>query len=349
MGSTTLVNTMNVLFFLSLAVFIGLSQSEETNNEIEGQKRDKKVFSLFTVVTFPNDQCTTKSDTTMKGTCLAESECTSRGGTVDGNCAAGFGVCCSFTLSTCGSTVSQNCTYIQNPSYPTTFTTSGACAYTVAPLSSDICQMRLDFDNFDITETAAGVCTDSMVVTGPTGRNPMDLCGTLTGMHLYFEQGRSSTSTTIAFTIVTGGTWKVKVSQIECSSLARAYPDCNQYFTGVSGNVNSYNWPTVQLQSKSHNICIRKEAGYCGLSLNSYTGTSPDPFIIDDTATATSINGGLTVQAVTDLQGWVDIPGTKLVSQFSGGIFCENSAATCGTSGSVSVANHNYIITHVTQ
>ena len=48
---------------------------------------------------------------------------------------------------------------------------------------SDICQMRLDFDNFDITETTAGVCTDSLTVTGPTGRNPMDLCGTLTGMH----------------------------------------------------------------------------------------------------------------------------------------------------------------------
>ena len=44
-------------------------------------------------------------------------------------------------------------------------------------------------------------------------------------------------------------------------AILRAYPDCNQYFTGVSGNVNSYNWPTVQLQSKSHNICIRKEAG----------------------------------------------------------------------------------------
>ena len=48
--------------------------------------------------------------------------------------------------------------------------------------------MRLDFDNFDITETTAGVCTDSLVVSGPTGRNPMDLCGTLTGMHCkYFS------------------------------------------------------------------------------------------------------------------------------------------------------------------
>ena len=47
----------------------------------------------------------------------------------------------------------------------------------------EICQLRLDFDNFNIVETATGVCTDSLTIGGPTGRNPMDLCGTLTGMH----------------------------------------------------------------------------------------------------------------------------------------------------------------------
>ena len=28
-----------------------------------------------------------------------------------------------------------------------------------------------------------GACTDSFTMGGPTGLNPMDLCGTLTGMH----------------------------------------------------------------------------------------------------------------------------------------------------------------------
>ena len=51
----------------------------------------------------------------------------------------------------------------------------------------DICQLRLDFDNFDIVETTAGVCTDSLTIAGPTGRNPMDLCGTLTGLHGKYE------------------------------------------------------------------------------------------------------------------------------------------------------------------
>ena len=78
---------------------------------------------------------------------------------------------------------------------------------------------------------------------------------------VYFEQGRVTTTSTVSFTIATGGTWKILVSQIECSSLARAYPGCNQFFTGLSGTFNSYNWPTVQLQSKNHNICVRKELG----------------------------------------------------------------------------------------
>jgi hypothetical protein len=39
---------------------------------------------------------------------------------------------------------------------------------------------------------------------------------------VYIENGRSNaTATTLAFTIATGGTWKIKVSQIECYSLAK--------------------------------------------------------------------------------------------------------------------------------
>ena len=37
---------------------------------------------------------------------------------------------------------------------------------------------------FDITDVATtGVCTDSFMVTGPTGRNPSVICGVNTGQH----------------------------------------------------------------------------------------------------------------------------------------------------------------------
>ena len=88
-------------------------------------------------------------------------------------------------VSSCSSTISNNCTYIQNPSYPSSYTTSGSCDYNVTPLSSDICQLRLDFDTFDITETSPGdgTCVDSFLVTSGSSRTYPTLCGTLTGQH----------------------------------------------------------------------------------------------------------------------------------------------------------------------
>ena len=88
---------------------------------------------------------------------------------------------------------------------------------------------------------------------------------------VYLENARSTTATTLAFTIVTGGTWKIKVAQIECSSLARAYPDCDQFVTGASGTISSYNWANVQLRAKDYQHCIRREQGnWCIVSAYLY-------------------------------------------------------------------------------
>ena len=61
--------------------------SKNVDNYIKDFHNDHFYFS----------QCTAKSDTSMYGTCLTSSECSSKSGTSDGNCAAGFGVCCVFT------------------------------------------------------------------------------------------------------------------------------------------------------------------------------------------------------------------------------------------------------------
>ena len=87
-------------------------------------------------------------------------------------------------MSSCSSTISQNCTYIQNPGYSSAYTTAGACSYTVTPVSSNICQIRLDFEKFVTTIATDGKCTDSFVATGPTNTNGLDVvCGTLTDQH----------------------------------------------------------------------------------------------------------------------------------------------------------------------
>ena len=54
------------------------------------------MFSLFSVVSFPNDECTGASSTTAEkvlGTCYSSSDCTAKGGSKDGNCASGMYNC----------------------------------------------------------------------------------------------------------------------------------------------------------------------------------------------------------------------------------------------------------------
>merc|ERR1712018_1101276 len=115
----------------------------------ENEQRDGKVFSLFSIVTFPNSGCSSQSTTGNKarnGTCFTSTECSDKGGTVSGNCAAGFGVCCLFITSTSGATVSQNCSYIQNPNFPSAYASETAISFTVTKCSSDVCALRLDLE-----------------------------------------------------------------------------------------------------------------------------------------------------------------------------------------------------------
>ena len=101
-------------------------------------------FSLFSIVQFPNEECTSGSSSTTNGTCYTSSECGSRGGAAAGSCAAGFGVCCVISSTTCGSTISTNTSYIRNPGYPSTYTPSnaGSCTFTIRKVSDNICQLR---------------------------------------------------------------------------------------------------------------------------------------------------------------------------------------------------------------
>merc|ERR1719391_779684 len=65
-------------------------------------------FSLFSIVNFPNSACMGSSG--IEGTCYTASQCSSRGGSSDGSCAAGFGTCCTFSAP-CDSETTQNGTY----------------------------------------------------------------------------------------------------------------------------------------------------------------------------------------------------------------------------------------------
>merc|ERR1719189_1601918 len=134
--------------------------SLETTESREGaslettETREGRVLPVFQVVKFPNDVC---AGTSRNGTCYTAEECSTKGGTSDGSCASGFGVCCTFTLA-CGGSSSENQTYIVQAS--ATAVTS-PCSYTICPVSSEICRIRYDFTTFILAAAVAGTTSTS--------------------------------------------------------------------------------------------------------------------------------------------------------------------------------------------
>merc|ERR1719369_2664826 len=167
------------------------------SQELDQGNRTGRAFSLFSIVQFPNAGCTGSSSSTTYGTCYTATECSAAGGSADGNCAAGFGVCCLITTNSCGSTISTNTSYIRNPNYPSSYTPSstGSCTFTINKSASDICQLRLDFQTMSGFDETGGVCSDKLATSGQTGKNPPTVCGTNTDYHMYTEFGTTSTDT----------------------------------------------------------------------------------------------------------------------------------------------------------
>merc|ERR1712115_730263 len=74
-------------------------------------------LAIFSIVTFPNSECQSTKDKENKGVCYSSTECSEKGGVAEGNCAAGFGVCCIIKIkSKTGGTISHNATIIEKSS-----------------------------------------------------------------------------------------------------------------------------------------------------------------------------------------------------------------------------------------
>ncbi|XP_065338296.1 uncharacterized protein LOC135938542 [Cloeon dipterum] len=267
--------------------------------------RQSRFLSLFSVVRFENLECGAVSGD--NGTCLAARECIERGGVASGPCAGGFGVCCVFIV-TCGQTTYQNSTYFVNSGYPGPYDGTGSCQLTVHKRHPDICQLRLDFDQFMIggPEIINHVCSnDQFIVSG--GSPVPAICGTNTGNHMYVDAGAGYTSP-VTLTFVTSGpayprNWKVRISQIPCQSNYKAEDGCMQYHTGVTGQIRSFNYDSgmgLQLSNQDYSICIRMERNFCGIQ---YT-TAPDP--VNNRSRSFSLSGQTTGQnQVTSMVGSV--------------------------------------------
>ncbi|XP_076390413.1 uncharacterized protein LOC100883843 isoform X1 [Megachile rotundata] len=245
-------------------------KSELSNFQNAATTREKRLFPLFTLVKFDNNVCVGTNGE--NGTCLAASECSQRGGASTGICANGYGICCIVTVS-CGETTGSNNTYFVNPNYPSSFDGTQSCQLTLIKSHPAVCQFRLDFEQFNIRgpEMTNHQCIyDQFIVSGA---NPIPtICGTNAGNHIYIDAGLGQTNPVI-LTFVTSGnsfarSWKVRVSQIRCNTIYRAEEGCLQYFTGISGQIKSFNYDSMnglQLSNQDYSICIRMERNFCGI------------------------------------------------------------------------------------
>ncbi|XP_040564719.1 uncharacterized protein [Lepeophtheirus salmonis] len=319
-----------VLFLLNIILVWG-----------ESKDRDGRL-SLFSVVSFDNTECTSSDTSARCGTCYSSSECAEKGGRAAGNCAAGFGVCCLFIVDTCGSTISRNNSYFRSPGFPTAFTVTAAtaCAFTIQRCQSNICSIRLDFENLITSEPADGACGannfDKITITSPSGFSPPGpggLCGDgLSGQHMYVDTtlaGAVTFNVQAGTAAIANRAWNIKVTQIACDDMNRPPQGCTQYFTGPSGSIKSYNFDGGQINDGHlYSNCIRQEEGFCSID---YSAVGDNDFLLK---AATAIKSQDAAIAIDCQETSVVIP-TVLVPaapptllEFCGGKFNTQSLQT---------------------
>lgn len=191
-----------------------------------------------------------------EGICLSSSECNAEpNGFRVGNCAAGFGTCCQITLTACGSTVTRNCTFIQNPEYPDPTSLRGECKFNIQKDDAAICFIRLDFVRLNTAHVMegtgdSGACIDKITFTQGNGFPMPTLCGSnLSGDHMYLDAGPIADPLPISFTHnfaasdTSDRRYRYKVAYIKCGTPTTPDKGCEMYyFTGVAGTIRSYNY-----------------------------------------------------------------------------------------------------------
>jgi len=318
-------------FASSTAVLILVIVKSSFANENEGGRK-AKLLPIFQVVKFPNDVC---SGGSRNGTCFTSEECSARNGINDGTCASGFGVCCVIAMS-CGGSTSNNNSYIVQSS--TTSLTS-PCTYTVCPCSTDICRIRYDFTtntlSAPVLQTASnpgtgleeshaiGDCTtDQMSITSPGKVGSPIICGTNTDQHMIVDTTGldcQRVNFNIGASTTTSRSWDIYVTQYTCGQEDVAGPPgCLQYYTGTTGLVKNFGYPTsntvaasgtdhstTHLQNQNYMVCVRREKDYCYICWAAWNSITSDASFGVSNPAADMSHSGTGTNCVTD---YVTIP-----------------------------------------
>merc|ERR1711899_149116 len=337
--------------------------------------RDKKAFSLFSVVTFPNAECTTDTTPAMIGICVTAEECSNDGDVIaqaQGNCASGFGVCCMRRVEgNPNAAITSGLTYVQSPQFPqavTALNPAGGAAVTAVTRDfnimggANVCQIRFDFITVTTlapagaTGACGGAAGDSISVNTPTKTASQTgvtaICGALSGQHLIVEVAPGNNAMAATLNIDTAAVagnrmWKILVKCVDCDSADRAPMGCNQYFTGASGRISSFNGAQAltngahqMIQNLEYSICFRQISGMCGVRLTQARGTpgdAPDSFGLTTAAGAVAAagvveNGRVCGGLLSNVAGQV-VSGAIDNMGFEIGVFSDGATASAAASG----------------
>ncbi|KAL5279938.1 hypothetical protein ACFFRR_004140 [Megaselia abdita] len=266
--------------------------------EIVNRKRNERVLHLFPV---PVDGECLSTDGRRIGACFNAYECRNKGGKASGDCAMGFGVCCIF-VADCDQTITNNITYLVSPNFPSAMANDNitSCGVHVQIMNEEISQLRIDFYHFSLGQPnrTTGVCDgDFFQISATNLSNPVIVCGQNSGQHIYYDVGRSSQSNPrpmngnfsfseepmeprqsfstspeiISLSLnfsdryLPNRLWEMRISQIPFSQ--KAPLDCRQYYTGMEGVVQTFNFADNgrHLANQNYRICIRQETGMCSI------------------------------------------------------------------------------------
>merc|ERR1712223_52269 len=322
--------------------------------------RDKKAFSLFSVVTFPNAECTTDSTPAMTGICVTAEECSNDGDVIaqaQGNCASGFGVCCMRRVEgNPNAAITSGLTYVQSPQFPqavTALNPGGGQAVAAVNRAFNImggpnvCQIRFDFVTTQVNapDNAGDCTTDEISVRTPRQTAAQlgigALCGTLTNQHLIVDVERGNNAMAATLDINTANQagprmWKILVKFVECDNVNMAPAGCRQYFTDASGRFTSFNGAR-EVAGNAHNmirnvdyaICFRQVPGFCGVRLTQTRdspGDAPDSFQLKQAAAPAAAEVGTTCTA-----SFIRVPDAALTSNAAGVITPALPGRVCGS------------------
>ena len=118
-----------------------------------------------------------------------------------------------------------------------------------------------------------------------------------------------------------------------CTAEWRPPTDCLQWFTGTTGFIPSYNYPSgTHLANQDYSICIRAEQGYCSIS---YAQVSTTGFQLSGQtpSSAAVVGSSCTEDYLLIMQGGsCPAPDSSTNDRFCGSLLAESTGATSATS-----------------